>query len=109
MVDRRFFMTSTVAFATAVAMARVGAVRAEASAAGATAAPTKPTVALVDRSLGGSAAFAAAARARGVGLDARARAALAVGTRDDRGLHERRDLVLHRFPRRRLRRVHRAA
>jgi hypothetical protein len=67
MVDRRFFITSTIAFATAVAVgnemeARSGAV----TPADNPLAPTGSAVALVDRSLGGSAAFAAAARARGL-------------------------------------------
>ena len=62
MVDRRSFITSAVAFATAVAVGR-----SEASTLTDTVlAPTESTVALVDRSLGGSAAFAAAARARGL-------------------------------------------
>jgi hypothetical protein len=64
MVDRRSFITSTVAFATAVAAGNEG--RSGESAPAETAlAPTEPVM-LVDRSLGGSAAFAAAARARGL-------------------------------------------
>ena len=68
MIDRRSFITSTVAFATAVAVGneaegRYGA----AMPADAAPAPAEPAIALVDRSLGGSAAFAAAARARGLG------------------------------------------
>jgi hypothetical protein len=67
MVDRRSFITSTIALATAVAVgderwARGGA----AASADSVLAPTESTVALVDRSLGGSAAFAAAARTRGL-------------------------------------------
>jgi hypothetical protein len=62
MVDRRSFMTSAAAFATAVAVGRASEGRPEASAP----APAEPAIALVDRSLDGSAAFAAAARARGV-------------------------------------------
>ena len=64
MVDRRSFITSTVAFATAVA---VGNDRSGASTPVDTVlAPTDVAVALVDRGLGGSAAFAAGARARGL-------------------------------------------
>ena len=68
MVDRRSFITSTIAFATAVALgdetkARLRAV----TPTDALPAPTESAVALVDRALVGSAAFAAAARARGLG------------------------------------------
>ena len=67
MVDRRAFITSTIAFATAVAVGNEAAGRSKASAPANTArVPTEPAVALVDRSLGGGAAFAAAARARGL-------------------------------------------
>ena len=64
MVDRRSFITSTIAFATAVAAGHEGRSRAS------TPADTvlESAVALVDRSLGGSAAFAAAARALGLGI-----------------------------------------
>src|SRR5262245_16861305 len=62
MVDRRSFITSTIALATAVAVENATEARPI------DAAPelTDPAVALVDRSLRGSAVFAAAARARGV-------------------------------------------
>lgn len=66
MVDRRSFITSTFAFATAVAVGNEGRSGA-ATPADTALAPTEPAVALVDRSLGGSAAFAAAARAHGLG------------------------------------------
>jgi hypothetical protein len=68
MVDRRFFITSTIAFATALAAGKEaeGRSRASTPADAAALAPGEPAVALVDRSLGGSAAFAAAARARGL-------------------------------------------
>jgi hypothetical protein len=67
MVDRRSFITSTVAFATAVAVGNDAQARSiAASPADTRLAPTESGVALVDRSLGGSAAFAAAARARGL-------------------------------------------
>ena len=69
MVDRRSFITSTVAFATAVAVGNETEGRYGASTpADAAPAPTEPAIALVDRSLGGSAAFAVAARARGLGI-----------------------------------------
>jgi hypothetical protein len=65
MVDRRSFITSTVAFATALAAGNEAEGRSGASTpAGTALTPSEPAVALVDRSLGGSAAFAAAARAR---------------------------------------------
>src|SRR5690349_1637334 len=68
MVDRRSFITSTVAFATAVAVESVTQARYGASTPpDAAPASAEPAIALVDRSLGGSAAFAAAARARGLG------------------------------------------
>jgi hypothetical protein len=67
MVDRRSFITSTVAFAAAVAVGNETRGRSRASTLpDAAPAPTEPAIALVDRSLGGSAAFAAAARARGL-------------------------------------------
>ena len=64
MIDRRSFISSSIAFATAVAAGN----ETQARSAAVTPAETlpAPAVALVDRSLGGSAAFAAAARARGV-------------------------------------------
>jgi hypothetical protein len=67
MVDRRSFITSTIAFATTVAVgndAQAGSIAAPP--ADTLLAPTESGVALVDRSLGGGAAFAAAARARGL-------------------------------------------
>jgi hypothetical protein len=67
MVDRRSFITSTIAVATAAAMGYEAGARAKAAPSpGTLLAPTDLAVALVDRSLGGSAAFAAAARARGL-------------------------------------------
>jgi hypothetical protein len=67
MVDRRSFITSTIAFATAVAVGNDGQARAKAVTPAATLlAPAESGVALLDRSLDGSAEFAAAARARGV-------------------------------------------
>jgi hypothetical protein len=68
MVDRRSFITSTIAFATAVAVGNETEGRSPGAPAPAAPAPapTEPAIALVDRSLGGSAAFAAAARARGL-------------------------------------------
>ena len=67
MVDRRSFITSTVALATAVAVGNEIAGRPGASTpAGTVSAPTASALALIDRALGGSAAFAAAARAKGV-------------------------------------------
>ena len=67
MVDRRSFITSTIAFATAVAVGNEAEGRSGASTpADAAPAPTEPAIALVDLSLGGSAAFAAAARERGL-------------------------------------------
>ena len=66
MVDRRSFITSTVAFATAVAVGEAGA-RSNAAPSGDTLlVPTDSAVALVDRYLAGGAAFAAAAHARGL-------------------------------------------
>jgi hypothetical protein len=65
MVDRRSFITSTVALATAVAVGGESQGRSTASAP-AGAARAGPSVAVVDRDCDGSAAFAAAARARGV-------------------------------------------
>ena len=65
MVDRRSFITSTVALATAVAVGNETEGRSRASTP-AELAPTVPVIALVDRSLGGSAAFAAAAQGRGL-------------------------------------------
>ena len=65
MVDRRSFITSSVAFATAVAVGNEGRSKAS-TPADALLAPIEFTVALVDRSLAGSATFAAAARARGL-------------------------------------------
>lgn len=59
MVDRRAFITSTIAIATAVAVGNE-------SAAATAPAPAESAVVLVDRSLAGSAALAAAARARGL-------------------------------------------
>jgi hypothetical protein len=67
MVDRRSFITSTIAFATTVAVgndAQAGSIASPP--ADTLLAPTESGVALVDRSLGGGAAFAAAARARGL-------------------------------------------
>ena len=66
MVDRRSFITSTVALAAAVAVGNETEGRSRASTPADTVAATDPVVALVDRSLGGSAAFAAAMRARGL-------------------------------------------
>ena len=67
MVDRRSFITSSVAFATAVAVGNHAHARSLAGTPADTLrVPTVSGVALVDRSLGGSAAFAAAARARGL-------------------------------------------
>ena len=67
MVDRRSFITSTVALATAVAVGRETEARSTgATPADALIAPTDSAVALADRSLGGSGAFVAAARARGL-------------------------------------------
>jgi len=67
MVDRRSFITSTVAFATAVAVGNDGQARSVAGTSVDTLlTPTESGVALVDRSLGGSAEFAAAAHARGL-------------------------------------------
>ena len=69
MVDRRSFITSTIAFATAVAVGNDAQARSIAATPAETRlAPTESGVALVDRSLGGSAAFAVAARARGLGI-----------------------------------------
>jgi len=67
MVDRRSFITSTVAFAAAVAVRNGASARTLAvTPADTRLAATESGIALVDRSLGGSAAFAAAARARGL-------------------------------------------
>ena len=69
MIDRRSFITSSIAFATAVAAGTEAEGRSAGSgAADNVLAPTEPTAALVDRSLRGSAAFAAAARARGLDI-----------------------------------------
>ena len=59
MVDRRSFITSTIAIATAVAVGHD-------SSADTAPAPGASAVVLVDRSLAGGAQFAAAARARGI-------------------------------------------
>ena len=59
MVDRRSFITSTIAIATAVAIGNE-------SPADTALAPGESAVVLIDRSLAGSAQFAAAARARGL-------------------------------------------
>jgi hypothetical protein len=59
MVDRRSFITSTIALATAVAVSNE-------SSAATVLAPGESAVVLVDRSLAGSAELAAAARARGL-------------------------------------------
>ncbi|HEY3515818.1 MAG TPA: hypothetical protein VGL98_02140 [Gammaproteobacteria bacterium] len=67
MLDRRSFITSTISFATAVAVGNETQARSGAATANTLLAPTASAVALVDRSLDGSAAFAAAARARGLG------------------------------------------
>jgi hypothetical protein len=68
MVDRRSFLTSTIAFATAVAVGNESEGRSNLSRApDAAFAPAEFAVALVDRQLRGSAGFAAAARARGLG------------------------------------------
>ena len=67
MVDRRSFITSTVALATAVAVGNETEGRSRApTPADTVLAPGESAVAIVDRGLGGSVAFAAAARARGV-------------------------------------------
>jgi hypothetical protein len=67
MVDRRYFITSSIAVAAAVAVGNETQARTEAGMPAALLlAPTESAVVLVDRSLGGSAAFAAAARARGL-------------------------------------------
>jgi hypothetical protein len=65
MVDRRSFITSTVALATAVAVGSESQERSTGSVKAGTARAV-PALAVVDRDCGGSAAFAAAARARGV-------------------------------------------
>lgn len=59
MVDRRSFITSTIALATAVAVGN-------ASSADTALAAGEPAIVLVDRALAGSAELAAAARARGL-------------------------------------------
>ena len=64
MVDRRSFITSTVALATAVAVGSEGQGRSSASLP-AGAARAEPAVAVVDRACDGFESFAAAARARG--------------------------------------------
>ena len=67
MIDRRSFITSSIAFATAVATGSEIRGRPRGSMPADTVlAPTESAVVLVDRSLSGSAAFAAAARARGL-------------------------------------------
>lgn len=67
MVDRRSFITSTIAVATAAAVGyEAGARSAAAPSRDTLLAPSDSAVALVDRYLGGGAAFAAAARARGL-------------------------------------------
>jgi hypothetical protein len=67
MVDRRSFITSTIGFATAVAVGAETAARARVATPPDTVlATTEAAVALVDGSLAHSAGFAAAARARGV-------------------------------------------
>ena len=69
MIDRRSFITSTIALATAVATGNETEGRSGASMPADTVlAPAEAAVALVDRSRSGSAAFAAAARARGLGI-----------------------------------------
>jgi len=66
MVDRRSFITSTIAVATAAAVGYEAGARSVAAPSRDTLLAPSDSVALVDRYLGGGAAFAAAARARGL-------------------------------------------